>query len=328
MRFFAQLLKYLLPLILSIGLLGYAFQKISFQAVVEPFMRANYFWIGISGILAIISHLARAARWQLAIAPLGYSMRLFPAFIAVMVGYFMNFVIPRAGEFARCAMIQRLEKVPADKAFGTVVIERIIDVLMLGVLCLVLLLVEFSRLSKFFLDFFETKIGSLLGLWYLGLLAVILAGLLAVLAVVYWQNIKKWRFFPFFQKLFLNIWQGMVSIRRVKNPLLFIAYTLLIWLMYYLMAYVLFFCFPETSNLDMWFAYLILIMGTIGMATPVQGGFGAYHLLVGSVFALRGLSAEQGVVLATFMHTVQTVFILIIGGLCFGASWFWQTKKS
>jgi glycosyltransferase 2 family protein len=327
MRILAVFFKYFLPILFSVVLLWLAFQKVSWQAIVEPFARANYFWIGVSGVLAFLSHLIRAARWQLAVEPLGYSMRLIPAFMAVMVGYFMNFVIPRAGEFARCGMIQRLAGVPADKAFGTVVVERVIDVLMLGVLCIVLLLVEFNGLSKFFLDFFQDKFGSLAGLWWLALIGLSLVVLAVGFGFFYWQKLTKLSFFPRLQSIFLNIWVGIMSIRKVKNLPLFILYTLLIWLMYYLMAYVLFFCFPETAHLDMWFGYLILIMGTIGMATPVQGGFGAYHLLVGSVFALRNLTAEQGVVLATFMHTIQMIFVLVIGGACLLISWFWQTKS-
>jgi hypothetical protein len=326
MRFLVVFFKYFLPILFSVILLWLAFQKVSWQAIVEPFARANYFWIGVSGILAIFSHLLRAARWQLVVEPLGYSMRLIPAFMAVMVGYLMNFVIPRAGEFARCGLIQRLAGVPADKAFGTVVVERIIDVLMLGGLCIVLLLVEFNGLTKFFLGFFQAKFCSLVSLWWVALIALILMVLLAGFGWIYWQKLKKLSFFPRLQSIFLNIWVGIRSIQKVKNLPLFIVYTFLIWLMYYLMAYVLFFCFPETAHLDMWFGYLILIMGTIGMATPVQGGFGAYHLLVGSVFALRNLSAEQGVVLATFMHTIQLIFVLVIGGGCLLASWFWQAK--
>jgi uncharacterized protein (TIRG00374 family) len=319
-----RIFSYLFPIGLSALLLYFAFQKIPLNELLAPFQKADYRWIVLSAVLGAISHWARAARWQLAIHPLGYQVHSIPAFYAVMVGYFMNFIIPRAGEFVRCGMIQKLEGVPADKAFGTVVTERIIDVLMLGILFLILILVELNRLAALFMEFFQSKMGHLFSLFYILLIISILAILTLYLIWRYKAKIQQLPFFDRLQKIALNIWQGIISIKKVKNPILFIAYTLLIWLMYYLMAYVLFFCFPETQNLDLWFGFIILIMGTIGMATPVQGGFGAYHLLVGNVFALRNLSVEQGIILATFMHTVQMLIVLGLGGICFVLSWFWR----
>jgi MFS family permease len=229
----------------------------------------------------------------------------------------MNFVIPRAGEVVRCGTIQKLSGVPADTAFGTVVLERLIDVLMLGLMLLVLLIVELNHLSSFFLSFLGDKMTGFQNLLWIGLVFLLVFVVFVITLVLSWKKLKKSPLFEKINKILLNVLEGILSIQKLENRFAFVFHTLLIWFLYYLMAYVLFFCFKKTENLDMWFGFIILVMGAIGMATPVQGGFGAYHILVGNVFALRGLSVNDGIILATFMHTVQTLIVLSVGGLSF-----------
>lgn len=312
-----KVIKYIIPILISVVLLFYAFQGIHLEQVANQFKRANYFWIFISVCCAILSHLSRAYRWKLLLAPLGYNPSLFKSFLAVMISYFMNLIIPRAGEVTRCGVIQKLEDVPASTAFGTVVLERVIDLSVLLSMMIILLIVEFNRLNQYFLAFLGTKLNIISSLVYIGIAGLFFIGIGLFLFFKYRSQIIKLPLFKKLQGIFQNILRGILSIKSVRKKPAFIFHTLFIWLMYYMMSYTMFFCFPETSHLSVWFGFILLIMGAIGMATPVQGGVGAYHLLVGSVFTLEGLSNEEGIVMATFIHTVQTVNILFVGGLAF-----------
>jgi uncharacterized membrane protein YbhN (UPF0104 family) len=111
--------------------------------------------------------------------------------------------------------------------------------------------------------------------------------------------------------------EGLLSVRKLRSPGLFILSTLMIWVLYYLISYVLFFCIPETSDLGPLAGLTLLVVGAIGMTAPTQGGIGAYHLLVGNVMVLYGLSQNDGITLATFIHGAQMIFMLIIGALAF-----------
>ncbi len=308
-------LKYIIPLLLTIILLFFAFRQVSWSEMLSSFSKANYFWIFISGILGIISHLSRAYRWNLLLKNMGYSPTLMQSFWAVMSGYFMNFLFIRAGEIMRCGALQKMANVPIDKGFGTVLLERMIDLIMTAILILILLVLELDHFRIIIMQFFGIRLKTLLPF-------VVVFVLISILGMILiWQLYKKrdkirhWKIYQKFRQIARNIITGLTSIRAVKQPFAFWFHTCFIWLLYYLMGYVLFFCFEETKNLDAWFGYILLVTGTIGMSAPVQGGFGAYHLMVGTIFGLRNMTAEQGLVLATFMHTVQTVFLIIFGGI-------------
>ncbi len=119
----------------------------------------------------------------------------------------------------------------------------------------------------------------------------------------------------FSKKIYKGLLEGLQSIQKLKNPLLFWFISLSIWFLYYLMGYCLFFCFAHTQHLDAWFGFILLVTGTVGMSAPVQGGFGAYHWLVGSIFALRQIPFAEGLILATFMHAIQSIFLILLGGI-------------
>lgn len=306
--------KYLISVVIAGGLLVYAFQGINMNEIFARFQEADYTWIFISAILAIASHISRAYRWKYLLEPLGYKLSLWNAFLAVMSGYFMNTIIPRAGEVSRCGIVQKLDDIPADTAFGTVVLERIIDLLMLFLITALVFIVEFKNLSDWFIKLFQDKLSSYAELTYVFLILSVFGMIFLAVAYRYRQFLLQWSLFQKLRGILLNIIKGVLSIRSVRNLPAFIFHTLFIWLMYYLMSYVLFFSFAKTGHLDMWFGVLILFMGALGMGAPVSGGVGVYHLLVGKIFILRGLTSEDGILMATFMHTSQTVTILLFGG--------------
>ncbi|MEO1655730.1 MAG: lysylphosphatidylglycerol synthase domain-containing protein, partial [Bacteroidota bacterium] len=166
-----------------------------------------------------------------------------------------------------------------------------------------------------FITLFTSKLEGLIQWQYLFWFAlsgmVVFGGLL----FYFWPRIKDRGIVKKLTGILTNIIRGVLSIRSVKNKPAFIGHTLFIWVMYYLMAYVLFFSLEATQHLDLWFGVLVLVMGAFGMGAPVNGGIGAYHILVGKVFLLRGLTDKEGILMATFMHTAQTLTIILAGGL-------------
>lgn len=319
-----NVLKYTISLLLAGGLLWFVFKDIDLNAMLERLQAADWRWIALSCGLLMLAHITRAWRWQMLLEPLEHRPGLFDATIAVLTGYFANYIVPRMGEVTRCGTLYKLDKVPVNLGFGTVVAERVFDVLVLLVLIGLNFILEFDRLSTFFLDFFGGKVNSPSeGPSVLLIVAgvVVVAGLLAVIYIIKNKSLR--------EKLLANAFvgkvvdflkgmaEGLVSVRRLRSPGLFIFSTLLIWVFYYLVSYVLFFCIPETADLGPLAGLTLLVIGAIGMTAPTQGGIGAYHLLVGNVMILYGLTQADGVTLATFIHGTQMLFMLVIGALAF-----------
>ena len=331
-----KFLSYTIPLGIGIALFYFfVIPKVDFEQLTAIFRNSNPLWIILSCLFGLISHWVRGYRSCMLLKPLGYRVRPFASFLAVMIGYLTNLLLPRAGEVARCGALQKTDNVPAQITFGTVVTERIIDVIILFSLVLTVLVIEFKRMSHVLFGFFENFWASLPKdkLYLLSAIAVFLAGSLAAVLYIFRKKLKT--FFRTKTGAFVQgIWQGVVSIRKVENKSSFIFYTLLIWVMYYLMAYVLFFVTPETAQLNPIQGLAILVMGGIGMALPVQGGIGAYNLLVGKTLESYNIvsDAVQNEILSntigTFMHLIQTLVVLIFGGLAFLIFWFIKKQET
>jgi len=328
--------SYVVPLGIGIALFYFfVIPKVDFKKLLEIISNSNPVWLILSCVFGLISHWARGYRSCMLLKPLGYQVRPFPSFLAVMVGYVTNLMLPRAGEVARCGVLQKMENVPAQITFGTVVTERIIDLLILVSLIGMVLLIEFNRISHILFDFFEgiwSAVPKDKMYWVLGI-GVFCAFALLFVLYIFRKKIKL--FFRTKVGAFLQgVWQGVLSVKNVENKGSFVFYTLLIWLMYYLMAYVLFFVSPETALLTPIQGLAILVMGGIGMAMPVQGGIGAYNLLVGKTLESYHIvsDAAQNEILSntigTFMHLVQTLVVLIFGGLAFLIFWFIKKQET
>jgi uncharacterized protein (TIRG00374 family) len=310
-----KILQYLISLLIAGGLLYWVFKDIDLVALWAKIKQADYQWVIISAILALMAHWSRAFRWAMILEPLGYRPTTFRTTLAVLIGYLMNLVFPRAGEVARSASLQRLENVPFEKSFGAVVAERVIDVLVLLFLIFLNLLLEFERLSSFFFDFMGEKFKN-----PTTLLIVAFIGLVGVGAVIFLYKKFKNKIIalPLFQKItaFIGgLWSGFSSVLKLKKPSLFLFHTILIWTLYYLITYCLCLAIPETAHLSPLAILTILVMGSIGMAAPTVGGIGSYHILVGSIVVLYGLDKQNGYTLATFLHSMQGLFFVVVFGI-------------
>ena len=311
-------LQYLISLTVAAVLVWFTFKDIDLNTLWEKIKQADYRWVALSAMLALVAHWSRAYRWVLMLEPMGYKPSVFRTTLAVLVGYGANLLFPRAGEVARCGTLNKLENIPFEKSFGAVIAERLIDVLVLLILIFINFILEFDRLKDVFFKFFGEKFKNPL---LLGVYAFFGISLIALTYYLIKKNQEKISQSPFYQKISKIIGgfaSGFMSVKNLKNPAAFVFHTILIWTMYFIMTYVLCFALPETANLSPLAALSIFVMGSIGMAAPTQGGIGSYHFLVGSIVVLYGLSEQDGITLATFLHAMQgMVFVAVFGIIAF-----------
>jgi uncharacterized protein (TIRG00374 family) len=299
-------LSYLIPLVLGIGLLNWVFTEIDLRQTVQDFKNAKYSWVVLAALLALLSHILRAARWGLMLESLGYSPRLYRTTLAVLIGYVTNLVFPRAGEVARAVSLQKSENIPFDKSFGAVIAERVTDVLVLFILMAVNLLLEYERIVALIKELVPN--GQLILL----ALGVFFVGVLSVYALR--NRIRKSALYLKFGGFFKGLKEGIMSVLRLKKPGLYVLQSFMIWTLYYLSSMILCYAVDIGSGLSAVAVLTILVMGTVGMAVPTLGGIGSYHLLVGKIVTLYGLSQQDGISLATFLHTMNGIlFVLIFG---------------
>jgi glycosyltransferase 2 family protein len=314
-------LKYAIGLLISGSLLWYVFRDWEFDYLLNRLDQVNYSWVFLSVVLSIMSHVIRAYRWNLLLNPLGYKhLTAFRTFLAVMIGYFVNLLAPRAGEITRCSIMKKNDGVNMSVSLGSVVAERIVDLMGLVVIILLGLLLQFDRLSGFLIDFISEKSNSL-QLSSLAIQITISFGVVIVimLLVLWWlrARIKRLPIYFKLRSFAVELADGFTSVLKLENKQGFWISTLLIWVFYFAMAYVVVFAIPSTSHLGLLAGLSILIMGGLAMSAPVQGGFGTYHLFVSTILVLYGVASDDGLFFATLLHTSQTLSILFFGGLSF-----------
>ena len=312
-----SIVKYLLLLLGAGALLLFAFRGMNVNKILHEILRANMFWVALSGIISIVAFVIRAHRWNLLIEPLGYTPPLKRTTYSLMVGYFANLAFPRLGEVSRCAALSKAEAIPFNKLLGTVIVERIIDVISLLICMLLVAALEFKRLGNFFNEnIFNPLLKKIDQLSRSPiLLTVIIFALIALISVLIYfsrKNKSKGKETAF-AKLTKGFIDGLRSVAKLKQPGLFIFHSIFIWVLYYLSVYVALFAFPFTSGLGSGAALFLLVAGGLGMSAPVQGGIGAYHLLVSQGLVLYGLSREDGLTFATLLHSLQLVLVIIMG---------------
>jgi len=277
----------------------------------------NYYWILLSLFFGLLSHISRTIRWNLLIESLGKKPRTVNTFLAVMVGYFANLALPRMGEISRCGIISKYEKISFSQLVGTVVLERVLDIIMLIVFLLIALSTQFSVIANFFANNPEVseKLSNVFASAYT--LYTLIAITLAI-----WLLRKKFRHTGFFKKIdqtLQNFMDGFRTIKKIENKWPFILHTVFIWVMYYLMTYICFFSFGFTSNLPALAGLTVFVMSAFGMVAPVQGGIGAWHFMViGTLLVyLPGVNNIESMSrsFALVVHGAQTAMIIIVGAL-------------
>lgn len=278
----------------------------------------NYTWIGVACVMGIASHVSRALRWQLLTESMGYKISFWNSFMGVMIGYFANIAIPRMGEFTRCGVVSKYEKVPFSKLLGTVVTERVIDMIILLSLTLVVVITQFKQVGIFLQENQEVK-DKLVGLFHSAWLLALLGGMVVVFWVL-WKFWLKDKLQGRMRSFFYGLKEGLLTVKDVRHKYLFVGYSLFIWLMYFLMFYVCFFCFEFTSQLGILVGLTIFVLSSYGMVAPVQGGIGAWHFMVIAalmVYLPHTPNIESmAKTFALLTHGTMTLLYIVVGVIC------------
>jgi len=292
-------------------LIWYSLSKLKpddIEAIKLSFKTANYWWVSLSLFLGILSHLSRAYRWQFMLDPLGYKPEFMNNVMAVLVGYLVNLIVPRAGEIARATAISKYEDIPFEKAFGTIVSERIADVIMLMSIIATAFFLQTELLSSYL--FSKESSGS-------NYLSYIFIGII-VLFFLFFRLVKKSNN-PLIDKIQIFIHgliQGVISIFKMKKKWAFIFHTVFIWTMYVLMFYTVTFALPETTHLPFGALIVGFVVGGLSMALT-NGGLGTYPIFVASALTLYGIAENPALAFGWIMWTAQTLMVLVFGGLSF-----------
>ena len=311
--------KYLLLLAIAVLLLVFAFKGVDVKNIISEIAETKIFWLLMSVVASLVAFVSRAHRWNMLIEPLNYHPKLKNTTYSLMVGYLANLAFPRLGEVTRCGSLSKAERIPFDALLGTVIAERVLDVIVLLLLILLTAVIELNRLGNFLLENIWNPILEKSNTYLHSPLIVsaVIVGLV-ILVVVFFMVRRKTKQQGHESKVFKlinGIISGLRTVGQLKRPWAFLFHTVLIWFMYYLMAYLCFFALSATENLTYSAALFVLVVGGLGMSAPVQGGIGAYHLLVSQGLMLYGLTKQHGVTFATLMHGSQVIVILLFGGI-------------
>jgi len=298
-------LKIIIPLLFGGGLVWYLFTIIPPKTLLEYFKNANYWWIALGLFFGILSHLSRAYRWKFMLEPLGYKPRFINSTLAVLIGYFVNLAIPRAGEVSRASVMTNYEGIPFEKGFGTIVAERIADLIMMFLIIGITLLIQF--------DFIVKLLTKNVDPIKMGLSLIVFVGV----AFLFYSYVRKstnglgLKIKTFVKSLI----EGVTSIFRMKDKWAFIFHTVFIWVMYILMFWA---TIPAINGLEVPFGGILVgfIAGGFSIAAT-NGGIGLYPLAVAGAFTLFGVPEEPSTAFGSVMWAAQTAMIIIFGGLSF-----------
>lgn len=307
-------LKSVLTIVISLAFAGFflwiALKDFDFNSFQKSISKANYWWVLFAGCFGILAYWFRAIRWNLMLEPMGHNISNSNSLWSISFGYLMNLTIPRSGEVARATALYGVEKVPVDQSFGTIILERVVDLVCMVAFLGLTLIFKFQTIlsfyhfvtdrkvekEKFVPNFFERQMMKIgvndFDSFYFYLKVAVVLLILLGLALLY--KFKKEKVINFGK----GILQGLTSIFKLKQKGKFILYTIGIWVSYYFAAYLVCFALPETSNFTFADGFLIIVVGTLGMIIPASGGIGAFNLAMKfgfmALFISMGKSSELG----------------------------------
>ena len=308
----AKWIKYILFFGIGVLLMFLAFKNQNPQELIEQLKTVDYLWVWLSMLFGFLAFISRGLRWIILLENLGYRAKPLNSIYAVSIGYFTNLAIPRAGEVTRCTSLSQSEKIPVNKLFGTIILERTIDFIILVSLISFTFLVEFDAFSQFFTNLFADGEEAPSNLEFF---AIAIFSTLLMLFLVFKNKLKQTAIYQKIAGFLQGVADGFKSIKGIQNKWAFWGHTLFIWLMYYLMTYVCFFAIESTQLLSPIDGLFIMVVGGLGMVAPVKGGIGAYHLVVKIGLMILGISADAALLFATVVHTCQTLMTLFVGSI-------------
>jgi glycosyltransferase 2 family protein len=315
---FKTILQYLLILGVTFFLVYFSLRGIQvaegenkWDFLIKTWQSADKLWLFVMAAIALISHAIRAERWRMLMEPAGHHTKLSYSFVSLMVGYLVNIAIPRGGEVSRCYNLYKLDKTPVEISFGTVVVERLVDVLCLLVLIGLAFIAESGRLFAFIETLPFSSSGSSVKLVVLAAIFVIGVLVIIITRFIVKRNV---RLKEFIRKKWMGFREGLMSIFKLQRKGLFFFHSVTIWFLYFLMSYATIQAFPETHHLGFSAVLSLFAIGSIAMAAPTPGGTGSYHVLVpqGLVF-LYGIPQNDAVAFTFIFHGWQTAIMIVFG---------------
>ena len=322
----SSVLKNSLTVLISIAIAGLflwlALRGLDIDKIKGSLQKANYLWVAFAAVFGVSAYIFRAVRWNLLLEPMGYKFSSSNSLWSLSFGYLMNLTIPRSGEVARSTALYGVEKVPVDKSFGTIILERVVDLVCMGIFALLTLVFKYDALLAFYKAATQQKKQTTpqsdsLTYIILGFVIFIL-----ILFFIFRKSLQKLSIYNKIVDFGKGIIEGLKSILTLKQKGKFILYTAGIWICYFFASYLVCFALPETSNFTPADGCFILVVGTLGMIIPASGGIGAFNLAMKfgftALFISMGKDAVEGGELGlaySFITLPLQILIMLVMGL-------------
>jgi hypothetical protein len=312
MKYLQTIAKILLPLILGGAILYWMYRGEDWERIEHVMMHEmNWTWMLLSFPFGILAQMCRGWRWRQTLEPLGEKPRTSVAIYSIFLSYAVSLVIPRIGEFTRCGVLKRWDGISFPKALGTVVTERAIDTLLMGALTGLTLLFQLSVFGTFF-ERTGTSMDTILQKFSpTGYLVTAICGVAAL--VLLHLLLRRLSIYNKVKMTLHGIWEGVMSLKNVKNVPLFLFFSVAIWVCYFLHYYLTFFCFDFTADLGLGCALVTFVVGSIAVIVPTPNGAGPWHFAVKTMLILYGVVDERALWFVLIVHTVQTMMVVLLG---------------
>ena len=311
-KIFKKVLQVVFPLLLGAFILFWVYRDFSFQRVWEVLTGGmNYGWILVSLVFGVFANLFRGWRWKLALEPLGESPKAANCVYAIFISYASNLVIPRVGEVTRCGVLSKYDGVSFSKSLGTVVSERMIDTLCVGLITGLTLLLQMPVFANFFAET-GTNVDRYAEVLTSGHFYLIVVCVLAALVLVFFL-VRNIALFAKVKGILQNVWQGIVALKDIKHIPIYIMYTIGIWICYFLEFYLAFYAFDFSAHLGVSAGLVMFVVGTLAVIVPTPNGAGPWHFAVMTMMVLYGVGKEDAGIFALLVHGIQTFLLILLG---------------
>lgn len=320
-------LKVVLSLFLGGAILYWMYRGFDFKQVEQVMLHEmNWTWMLLSFPFGIMAQVFRGWRWRQSLEPVGEKPRSSTCIHAIFISYATSLLIPRIGEFARCAILRRYDKTDFPKALGTVVAERAIDSLLVLTVAGITLVSQ-MRIFHIFFDQTGTSIDAVIDRFSTA--GYIVTGICAAaVGVLLHFLFKRMAIYNKVKETVRGIWQGINSVKRVRNKPLYLFFTLAIWGSYFLHYYLTFFCFESTVSLGMACAMVTFVVGSIAVIVPTPNGAGPWHFAVKTMLILYAVGSNDALNFVLIVHSVQTLLVVVLGVYAWIALAFTHQKET
>ena len=312
MKSWRSILKILLPMALGGVILWWMYRGFDWATLQRALTsEMDWTWMWLSFPFGILAQVFRALRWRQVLRPLGEHPRLHTSINAIFLSYASSLAIPRVGEVLRCGVLKRYDNVNFSHGLGTVVTERVVDMVMIALLSLIVFVLQIPVFIDFFAQTGLSMGGFLTNFTTTGWIVTILSGLLVLGMGAY--LLRRYELMTRTRSILKELTEGLLSIRKVDGMGRFLFYSVAIWACYFFHFYLTFFCFAYTRELGLSVALVAFVVGTFAVLVPTPNGAGPWHFAVKTVLMLYGVAGDDGALFALIVHTVQTLLVAVLG---------------